>query len=143
MGPGRIWRGGQGPGQLPPSENHLGCTAASHEEPLEACPPKAGQRESQLFSDLEKNSSRVPTMISQRAMCYWGKASSYSASLRGEKAGLSQQNIMNDFLLGAESKGGGVSSCLGPRSQRVGGPPAGPNSPNGTSLNTSPIFHDL
>lgn len=123
MGPRRIWRGGQGSGQLPPSENHPGRIAASHEEPLEACPPKAGQHESQLFSDLEKNSSRVPTMIFQRAIYYWGKATSYSASLRGEKAGLSQQDIMNDFLLGAESKGGGVSSCLGPRSRRVGGLP--------------------
>ena len=35
------------------------------QEPQEACPPESGQRQSHLFSDLEKNSPHVPTMIFQ------------------------------------------------------------------------------
>lgn len=48
------------------------------------------------------------------------RSTSCSASLRREKAGLSQQDITNGFLLGAESEGC-VSSCPGPRVSEGGG----------------------
>ena len=70
------------PGQRLPSEDHPGCVTAAHEEPQDACPPRAGRHQSQLFSG--ENQSRAPTMIfpTDRELFVIGGAARQAAPLR-------------------------------------------------------------